>query len=632
MKYLYVFFLFSLLTPFISYSQGCPNGDFEMGDFSNWNADRTCNFGGLPMGLGLDNGDRLLDDGSGGSSPCCTENTGLGNSLLNCQHSHSIQSSGNNDATLLSNTYLNPYTLPVVPLTGGNFSARLGNAMSGYAVERISRTVTVPPSKIIFFKYALVMQQSHSNNDGSIDGTEVFFLARALDASNQEIARFVQVGNPNNSFVQQVCRDNQWCRDNNCPQDSRRCSPFYYHDWDCVALDLTDYVGSTVTLEFINSDCSLSAHYGYTYIDDVCIECDTTKEEPTVNITAITDTCISLNSLIQGNFTLPVQGAYTGQFISLDLLIYQNRSQVTSVNVNSFVTGTNFSIPLNPIYFNGLTGECFDIFVQGTFTLTNPYSGQTQTLVEQSAPLALGYGVATGRNNDVCICAVECCENVYITPIGSNVQIFPNLSSSPPSTLFYVDMNFIAGPNLITKVSTFIEDFHITYNHEDCSNCFNPPINWGSTAITDPAANNGMWDVLTNTGLVNPYPYFANPEVNIREVVWSDLADPRDFTSGAPIRWYLFLPTITEIPCCVNNIELCVTFTITDIDCNVCEESFCFPLSYDANGFAKESERKNSIIPFGLEKMETPQNRKLEKTEIEELEKTFKIKIESKKE
>lgn len=619
MKYLHIIVLFFFISPCIVNSQNCPNGDFEQGDFSNWNADRTCNSGGIPIGSGTFQG----------NIQCCTETAGFGSSLLNCEHLHSIQNTGNNDVFLQSTAILNPYTLPVVPLGGGSFSVRLGNDFQGWAAERISRTVVVPASETIFFKYATVMDESHSNLDGTIRGSEVFFLVRALDGSGNEITRFEQVGNPNNAFIQQREINNQWCIDNNFPYRSN--CWIFFNDWECIALDLSGYAGSTVTIEFINSDCSQGGHSGYTYIDDVCIECDTTKEEPIVDITAITDTCVSVNNFIQGNFTLPIQGANTGQFVSLDLLIYQNGSQVNSVNGNPFVTGNNFSIPLDPSYFNGVAGDCFDIFVRGTFTLVNPYSGQTQTLVEVSAPLALGNGVTAGQNNDVCICDVECCENIYITPIGSNIQIIPNVNFfTPPSTLFFIDINFIAGPNLITEVSTFIEDFHISYNHEDCSNCFNPPINWASTAVADPVANNGIWDVLTNTGLTNPYPYFANPDINIREVVWSDLANPRDFTTGAPIRWFLFLPTITEIPCCVNNIELCVTFTITDIDCNVCDESFCFPLSYDANGFSRLSERKNNLLPFGIEKIETPSDRKFEKAEIEKFEKTFNIKIEEK--
>jgi hypothetical protein len=43
-----------------------------------------------------------------------------------------------------------------------------------------------------------------------------------------------------------------------------------YRPWSLVNLDLSDYLGTTVTIQFTSGGCSQSAHWGYTYIDYVC--------------------------------------------------------------------------------------------------------------------------------------------------------------------------------------------------------------------------------------------------------------------------------------------------------------------------------------------------------------------------
>jgi gliding motility-associated-like protein len=44
----------------------------------------------------------------------------------------------------------------------------------------------------------------------------------------------------------------------------------YYKPWTPVFLDLTQYIGSCITIRFITGDCSRGGHYGYAYIDAVC--------------------------------------------------------------------------------------------------------------------------------------------------------------------------------------------------------------------------------------------------------------------------------------------------------------------------------------------------------------------------
>ena len=46
-----------------------------------------------------------------------------------------------------------------------------------------------------------------------------------------------------------------------------RGDPVFYKPWAPVLVNLTDYRGQTIRLEFTTNDCSRGGHFGYAYID-----------------------------------------------------------------------------------------------------------------------------------------------------------------------------------------------------------------------------------------------------------------------------------------------------------------------------------------------------------------------------
>ncbi|GAB1473180.1 hypothetical protein MASR2M69_06210 [Bacteroidota bacterium] len=86
------------------------------------------------------------------------------------------------------------------------------------------------------------MDKSHSAANGSMNGTEVFFIAEAVDMSGNTIDKVVEVGNPSNPFVNST--------NNN--------GLIYFRDWRCCSLEPYEgRMGQEVVVMFINSDCSL---------------------------------------------------------------------------------------------------------------------------------------------------------------------------------------------------------------------------------------------------------------------------------------------------------------------------------------------------------------------------------------
>ena len=141
---------------------------------------------------------------------------------------------------------------PRVDPTGGPFSVRLGNNGTGANAEQLLQTFSVNPSNSSFtYRYAVVFEDpGHSSEE------QPFFRALLRDQNGEII--------PCSDFIVSAAA--------NLPGffDSPTCTGVRYKPWSTVNVDLTNYLGQNVTVEFTTGDCSQGGHYGYAYIDANC--------------------------------------------------------------------------------------------------------------------------------------------------------------------------------------------------------------------------------------------------------------------------------------------------------------------------------------------------------------------------
>lgn len=141
---------------------------------------------------------------------------------------------------------------PRVDPTGGPFSVRLGNNGTGANAEQLLQTFSVNPSNSSFtYRYAVVFEDpGHSSEE------QPFFRALLRDQNGEII--------PCSDFIVSAAA--------NLPGffDSPTCAGVRYKPWSTVNVDLTNYLGQNVTVEFTTGDCSQGGHYGYAYIDANC--------------------------------------------------------------------------------------------------------------------------------------------------------------------------------------------------------------------------------------------------------------------------------------------------------------------------------------------------------------------------
>lgn len=139
---------------------------------------------------------------------------------------------------------------------GSTFSARLGNDDTGGKGEKLRYVMTITESNVLFiYKYAIVMQEP-----GHLPEEQPRFTVSVIDSNGDVI--------DNNCGVYMVVADINIPGFQSCLDD------ILFKDWTTVGLNLSNYIGQEITVEFATGDCSLGGHFGYAYIDAYCSNLD----------------------------------------------------------------------------------------------------------------------------------------------------------------------------------------------------------------------------------------------------------------------------------------------------------------------------------------------------------------------
>jgi Lectin C-type domain/Secretion system C-terminal sorting domain len=269
--------------------------------------------------------------------------------------------------------------IPQVSPSGGNFAVRIGNRVNGNGAEYMAKTIQVTQGQTIFpFQYAVVFE-----DPGHLPAEQPAFSVRVFNCNGVELPNVCDLGNGSNVAISDA---------QNPFFQSANFGTIAYKNWSSAQINLSAYIGQTVTVVFMNKDCSLGGHFGYTYIDGLCSLC--TAGCP-YNITldnATTDSCS--NGKICVKYSLPVTGNTVGN-VKIDLDIYQNGLKVGStISSPALNTGNGYCFNIDPaaLGLNAALGG-FDYIITGRFTI----SGFALSPIIVGQPPA---GQKPGANND----------------------------------------------------------------------------------------------------------------------------------------------------------------------------------------------------------------------------------------
>jgi chitodextrinase len=314
----------------------CLNGDFEMGDFTSY---------GAASGLrGSSVGDCDVASILFSPEPPQTTETVSAGAGINCE----IVTVGPDPL------------IPSLPrVRSGSFAARINQTNVSFGINQITKKVVLTqPNEDLGFWFSLVMQNPNGHNN-----RQPFFKARALDPLGNVLDEVCEFADAFNPFFGSTTISGQGL--------------VVYSPYFCQTLELAGNIGDTITLEISTADCGAGAHWGYSYIDDICDVCtvDSCNYQGDINLDP-TDTCSDITQVC-GTYNLAALNCTTSTVHDLTLGIYQG-----GVLINTLTGGTidlvnqTFCFNISPADFLGNTGG-FDFQANITFNINGAFNSES---------------------------------------------------------------------------------------------------------------------------------------------------------------------------------------------------------------------------------------------------------------
>ncbi|MBE0648510.1 MAG: gliding motility-associated C-terminal domain-containing protein [Bacteroidales bacterium] len=195
------------------HTSSCPNSNFSLGDFTGWTGYY---------------GDFWHPEANSGFAPT----------------RHTI---------IKAPVNVDPHTCymlnPVPP--GAEYSLRLGNDQTGAQAEQIRYSIDVTEETSLFvYQYAVVLEDP--NHD-------------SVEQPNFTI----EVADINGNLIDPICGYYYVYAHQGMPT-WYSCEEVVWKDWTTVGIDLTQFIGQTISIKFTTRDCSQTGHFGYAYLSAYC--------------------------------------------------------------------------------------------------------------------------------------------------------------------------------------------------------------------------------------------------------------------------------------------------------------------------------------------------------------------------
>lgn len=232
-------------------------------------------------------------------------------------------------ATLVDNSINDPF-VGIPRVNTGTHAIRIGNSnfvgaeQDLYHVTKMTRTFTVNESSISF-AFALVLDDGGTNHvNGSINP---YYQVTLYNNANQPVFTRNVMANSTNPLFQQS-------------------NGILYTNWLCERISTARFLGQTVKLEIILSDCGAGGHWGYGYFDDFCgFDCTSPSFNPGITLNPLKKECPKFPLPVSGNITLPTNASFTN--VTLQVLDTSNNvvstKIITSAPAGAFSTTLNYS-------------------------------------------------------------------------------------------------------------------------------------------------------------------------------------------------------------------------------------------------------------------------------------------------
>lgn len=206
------------------------------------------------------------------------------------------------------------------------------------------------------FNYKAVLQSVY---DTSHTDNQAFFKARIINKNNVVVNEFCLVGDEQNCIFTKV------------PEGGYGYVTLYTANWQSGILDISGIPNNEeFTVEFMASRCGLGGHFGYAYVDDICLLQSNESFVGSVTLNPLFAVCPTLPISVCGDYTLPNSGGISANLKALSLNVYNASGTVvytTTTPASLDTANKKFCFTLLPQNFPDINSGNYNVGVKAEF-------------------------------------------------------------------------------------------------------------------------------------------------------------------------------------------------------------------------------------------------------------------------
>ena len=205
-----------------------------------------------------------------------------------------------------------------------------------------------------------VYDSGHTDN-------QPFVKAKIINNSGTVVSEFCLIGDETNCIYTKI--------------PGSGAAILYTANWQSAMLDISSIANNEeFTVEFMASRCGFGGHFGYMYVDDICILHSNENLQGTIELNPLNKVCSNLPINVCGNYTIPNSGGITATLGTITLNLYNSSgTSVYSTTTTSSLDTINrqFCFTLNAANFPNVINSNYNVGVTATYNVTgsSPCSG-----------------------------------------------------------------------------------------------------------------------------------------------------------------------------------------------------------------------------------------------------------------
>lgn len=207
------------------------------------------------------------------------------------------------------------------------------------------------------FNYKAVLQ---SIDEPGHDNEQPFFKARVLKNNGTVVSEFCLIGDPDNCIFTQA------------PNLEAGSIVLYNANWQSGILDISSLANNEdFIIEFVGSRCGLGAHFGYVYIDDICLLHTNESSQGSIELNPLNQVCPTLPISVCGTFTLPNSGGISSSVATITLNVLNQSNAIVYTSTSPTINNANqtFCFPLAAANLPNVTSGNYNVNVTIAFNI-----------------------------------------------------------------------------------------------------------------------------------------------------------------------------------------------------------------------------------------------------------------------